>query len=85
MMELPLKHFKLESLGFAEAVVNTITNPSSNETNPANIDLFKGINRNSRKRCEICFKKWRLFGVFTIDFEHISNPFLVFLLLTLNN
>ena len=62
--------------------------------NPANINLFKVNNRNtSWKSCEICSKftiktierrHGRHSGVFIVDFEHISNLFLVFLLLTLN-
>ena len=61
--------------------------------NPANIYLFKANNRNTRKGCEICSKltiktrewrHWRLSGVFLVNFEHISNLFLVFLLLALN-
>ena len=59
---------------------------------PPNICLFKFNNRNITKRCEICSKltiktpkqrHWLLFGVF-FNFEHISNLFLVFLMLTFN-
>ena len=60
---------------------------------PRNIYLFKAINRNSRKRCEIC-SEWilktserresRRSGVFIVSFEHISYLFLVFLLLILS-
>ena len=55
--------------------------------------LFKFNNRNTRNRCGICSKltkktpewrQWRRSGVFIVNFEHISNFFLVFLLLTLN-
>ena len=62
-------------------------------TYPANIYLFKVNNRNTRKRCKISSKlttktserrQWRRFGVFIVNFEHISRHFLVFLLLTLN-
>ena len=61
---------------------------------PANIYLFKVCNRSSRKSCEICSKStiktperrhWRRFGVFIVNFEHISHLFLLLLLLTLNN
>ena len=61
-------------------------------THPANIYLLKVNNRSTRKRCEICSKltiklpkrsQWRRFGVFIINSEHISQLFLVFLLLTL--
>ena len=55
--------------------------------------LFKVNDRNTRKRCEIYSKltikmpeqpqRCRS-GVFIINLEHISHPFLVFLLLTLN-
>ena len=58
---------------------------------PTNIYLFKVNNSNHRKRCEICSKlnitperrHWRGSGVFIVNFEHISQLFLVFLLLTL--
>ena len=56
-------------------------------TYPANINLFKVNNKNSRKRYEICSKltiKTLVFGVYIVNFEHISHLFLVFLLLTLN-
>ena len=48
---------------------------------PANIYLFKVINRNARKRCEICSKltiktperrQWRRSSIF-INFEHITH------------
>ena len=60
---------------------------------PAGIYLLKVNNRNTRARCEICSKltintperrHWRRSGVFIVNFEHISNLVLVFLLLTLN-
>ena len=60
---------------------------------PANIYLIIVNNRNTRKRCEMCFKltiitlerrHWRRFDVFMVNFEHISHLFLVLLLLTLN-
>ena len=47
-------------------------------------------NRNPRTRCEVCSKltikpsKGRRSGVFIVNFEHISQLVLVFLLLTLN-
>ena len=60
---------------------------------PANIYLFKVNNRNTRKKCEICNKKftikkpqrrqWRHSGVF-VNFEHISHLFPVLLLYTLD-
>ena len=59
---------------------------------PANIYLFKVNNRNTRKTCEMCSKltmktperrRWRLSGVFIVNFEHISPLFLEFLLMTL--
>ena len=62
-----------------------------------NIYFFKD-NRNTRKRCEICLKlemfkqqqkieqrQWRHFVVFTVNFKHFLNPFLVLRLLNLNN
>ena len=55
---------------------------------PTNIYLFKGSNRNTRTRCEICSKlvikktercQGRRSGVVTVNFEHIiSYLFLVF-------
>ena len=62
--------------------------------NPANIYLFKVNKRKTKKSCEICSmsaiktpkrRHWRRAGVFIVNFEHISNLVLVFLLLTLNN
>ena len=58
---------------------------------PPNIYLFKVNYRNKRKRCEICLKltiktlerRQRRYGVFIVNFEHISHLFLVFLLKTL--
>ena len=60
---------------------------------PVGIYLFKFNKRNTRKRCEICSKliiktperrHWRRSSVFIVNFEHISHPVLVFLLLTLS-
>ena len=60
---------------------------------PAGIYLLKFNDKKTRTRCEICSKltiktpeqrHWRRFGVSIVDFEHISHPFLVFLLLPLN-
>ena len=51
-------------------------------------------NRSTRTRCKICLKltrktperrQWRLSGVVTVNFEHISNLLLVFLLVTLGS
>ena len=49
---------------------------------PANFYLFKINERNTEKRCE--WRRWRRSDVFIVFFKHISNLFLVFLLLTLN-
>ena len=60
---------------------------------PAGICMFKVSNRNTRTRCEICSKltiktperlQWRHSDVFIVNFEHISDLALVFLLLTLS-
>ena len=57
------------------------------------IYLFKANNRNTKTKCEICSKltintperrQWRRSGVFIVNFEHISDLALVFLLLTLS-
>ena len=61
---------------------------------PAGIYLLKVNNRNTRIRCEICPKltikiperrHWRRYGIFIVNFEHISRFVLVFLLLTLKH
>ena len=61
--------------------------------NLANVYLFKVTNKNTRKRCEIYSKltiktperrQRRYSGVFMVNFEYISQLFLVFLLVTLN-
>ena len=55
--------------------------------------MFKVNNRNIRTRCEICSeltiktlerRQWHRYGVFIVNFEHISHLFLKFLLLTLS-
>ena len=55
--------------------------------------MFKVNDRSTRRRCEIFSKltkktperrQWRRFGVFIVNFEHISHLGLVFLLLTLS-
>ena len=60
---------------------------------PAGIYLLKINNRNTRIRGEICSKltiktpewrQWRYYGVFIVNFEHISHFALFFMLLTLN-
>ena len=60
---------------------------------PADIDLLKVNNRNTKTRCEICSKltikiaearQWRRSGILIIKFEHISHLVLVFQFLTLN-
>ena len=49
--------------------------------------MFKGNNRNTRTRCEICSKLtiktperryWRRSGVFIVNFEHVSHLLLIF-------
>ena len=68
-------------------------NTWSSKLSPIGIHLLKINNRNTRTRCEICSKltiktperrHWRRSGVFIVNFEHISDPVLVFLLLTLS-
>ena len=64
---------------------------SSQNSLPANIYLFKVNNKNIRQRHELPSKiktktperHWRSFGVLIVNFEHISQLFTVFLLLTL--
>ena len=55
---------------------------------PANIYLLKVNDRNTRTRREI-YSKLKIktsddVAVFIVNFEHVSHPFLVFLLLTLS-
>ena len=52
------------------------------QNDPGSIYLFKGNNRNTRKRCEIC-SKLTIKTPVIVNFEHISHV-LVFLLLTLS-
>ena len=63
-----------------------------NKQYPANIYFLKFNNRNTRKRCKVCSKltmkmpercQWRRSGDFIVNFEHILDLFLLFLL-TLN-
>ena len=60
---------------------------------PVSIYLFKVNNTNTKTRCKICSnltiktperRQWRRSGIFIVNFEHISQLVLVFLLLTLN-
>ena len=53
--------------------------------------MFKVNNRNTRTKCEICSKlliktperrHWGRYGVFIVNFEHISKLGLMFLILT---
>ena len=64
-----------------------IHKPSANQVTDY-LYLFKVNNRNTRTRCEICSKLtirtperryWRRSSVFIVNFEHISNFFIVFL------
>ena len=61
--------------------------------NPANIYMFKINDKNNTKRCDICSKltiktserrQWCRSEVVTVNFEHVSPLYLVFLSLTLN-
>ena len=54
---------------------------------PVGIYLFKVNNRNTRTRSKICshVHNWCRFGVFIVNFEHISHLVLVFPLLTLSS
>ena len=63
-----------------------------NKKYPANIYFLKFNNRNTRKRCKVCSEltmkipercQWRRSGDFIVNFEHILDLFLLFLL-TLN-
>ena len=74
-------------------IITSLTDNQLNVFNPAHIYLFKVNNRNFNIRCGLYSKltiktperrQWRRSGVFAVNFEHISNLFLVFLLLTLN-
>ena len=55
--------------------------------NPAGSYMFKVNNRNTSTRCEICSRltpKTSVFGVFIVNFEHISHLALVVPFLGLN-
>ena len=63
---------------------------SNKKTNPANIYLFKVNNRKNTRKCKICSKLtiktsercyWRCSGVFIVNFEHILDLILVFIIL----
>ena len=72
-------------------ILNSMTSKSMNL--PVKIYLFKVINGNTRKRRENCLKfntqstpdrcQWHRSYVFIVNFEHILQLLLVFLLLTL--
>ena len=71
----------------------TLNQPLANKTLVKSNYLLKVNNRNTRTRCEICSKltikiperrQRRYSGIFTVNFEQISHPVLVFLLLTLS-
>ena len=73
-----------------EINLNDITIYTS--TNRAIIYLFKFNNKNTRKWCDLCSSSTKkntscfycqLSGVFIVNFEHISDFFLVLLLLIL--
>ena len=78
------------------SVFHLLLNPTATLTCsmfPANMNLLKVNKRNTRKMCELCSKltiktpeqlQWRRFGVFLVNFEHISHLFLVFLFWDLN-
>ena len=79
-------HLQLGDSFFAATV-------SANWREYCNSYLFKGNNRNTRKRCKIYLlltikaterSQWSRSGAFIVNFEHISHFFLLFLLLTLN-
>ena len=77
----------MASLKFGQKVKrNTLKQPSRHLPAQSN-------NGNTRTGCEICLKltikapeqrHWCRFGVFIVNFEHISHLVLVFLILTLN-
>ena len=89
---------KQYSLHFLQAmtytnVMSTDKEDSKLYMSPAGIYLLKVINRITRTRCEICSnltikipeqRHWFRFGVFIVNFEHISHIVLVFLLPTLS-
>ena len=78
---LQSKHFARPSFSFISFI------------SPVNFYLFKVNNRSTRKRCKICSEltiktterhHWLSSGVFIVNFERISHPFLEFLCFTLN-
>ena len=73
------------------AINKTLSLLSSKEITQAGIYLPEVNNRSTRKSCEICLKltikmpetrQWRHSGIFIVNFKHISQLFLVLLLLT---
>ena len=69
-------------------ILDNNNNTAISKMIPANIYLLKVNNRNTRTRREVCSKlKIKTpddVTVFIVNFEHVSHPFLVFLLLTLS-
>ena len=88
-------HLKILINGYKPLIANNRNTQTSKGLNlPAGIYLLKGDNRNPRTRCEIRLKlttetlerrRWHHSVVFIVNFEHISDFVLVFLLLTLND
>ena len=78
---------------FYNSFFSNLKIPLGKQRVPAGNYKFKVNNRNIRTRCEICSKltikiperrQWRRSGIFIVNFEHISQLVLVFLLLNLS-
>ena len=78
---------------FTKSTITDVWENPKYDSDPANTYLFKFCNTNTRKRCEVCSKltiktlerrQWCRSDVCSVNFEHTSHLFLVFLLLSLN-
>ena len=86
--------WKVKHFAFEEDFINhSEKSPSEIPDVPVGNYMFKVKNRNARTRCEISSKltiktperpQWHRSGVVIVNFEHISHPFLPFLILTLS-
>ena len=90
--QITILHHFLQNLGkrWNRIWIQNILN--KNDLYPAGSYMFKVDNRNTRTRCEIWSKlikapercQWHRFGVFIVNFGHISQLVLLFLLSTLS-
>ena len=76
------------ALVFLLLILNMPVEITLEDTNPASNYMFQVNFKNTRTRCEICSKLTMKIPerrhIFIVNFEHISHPVLLFLLLTLS-